>query len=212
MEIFRSKYLKNNKTIRLLSDRHYKFIKQSYKGSNVSVYKPYGENLYAYDINSLYPFCMQKPMPVGTPKPYNTSKGLEGLFGFAEAEVSCPSDLKIPVLPLKVSINGSEKLIFPTGTFKGIFFSEELKYAQTLGYSIKLIRGLEFEKSYDLFHDYVSNFYYKKSTGNGAVKAISKLMLNSLYGRFAMNKEFESNFITSSEKYEEPDIKSIHKY
>lgn len=199
MEVFRSKFLKNNKTIRLLSDRHYRFIKQAYKGANVSVYKPYGEHLYAYDVNSLYPFCMLKDMPVGTPKPYDVSKGLENLFGFAEAEVACPSNLNIPVLPVKAVINGTEKLVFPTGTFKGVFFSEELKYAETLGYSIKLIRGLEFNRSKDLFYSYVHNFYNKKSNGKGAIKTISKLFLNSLYGRFAMSKEFESNFITSNE-------------
>jgi hypothetical protein len=58
MEIFRSKFLKGNKIIRLLSTQHHKFISEAYKGANVSVYKPYGENLYAYDVNSLYPYCM----------------------------------------------------------------------------------------------------------------------------------------------------------
>lgn len=142
MEVFRSVFLKSNKLIRLLSTQHYNFIKEAYKGANVSVYKPYGEHLYAYDINSLYPYCMLKDMPVGTPKPYNIEKGLENFFGFATAEVMCPSDFKVPVLPLKTVINGVEKLVFPTGTFKGTFFSEELKYAQQLGYTIKLIKGL----------------------------------------------------------------------
>lgn len=199
MEVFRSVYLKSNKLIRLLSNRHYNFIKEAFRGANVSVYKPYGEKLYAYDVNSLYPYCMLKPMPVGTPKPYDVSMGLQDFFGFAYAEVTCPEDIKIPVLPLKTMVNGTEKLIFPTGVFKGTFFSEELKYAEKLGYSIKLIRGLEFNKSYNLFHEYVHNFYNKKLTSNGAIKAISKLFLNSLYGRFAIQKDFEFNFITSSD-------------
>src|SRR5690606_110725 len=119
-------------------------------------------------------------------------------YGFAEAEVTAPTDLKIPVLPLKTTVNGVEKLIFPTGTFKGTFFSEELRYAQSLGYKIKLIKALEFSRSKDLFSEYIINFYRKKAMGSGAMKAISKLFLNSLYGRFAMQKDFDSHFITSS--------------
>lgn len=205
LDVFRSKFLKSNKLIRLLSTHHHNFIKKSYIGSIVSVFKPFGEHLYHYDINSLYPYVMAHcPMPSGTPRPYDCSKGLGGLeIGFAEAEVVCPEDLKIPVLGIKVDINGSSKLIYPTGTFRGVFFSEELRYAESLGYKIKLIRAYSFNKSYDLFSDYVSNFYQKKTKGSGAVKAISKLMLNSLYGRFGMAKEFSYDLITSSDAVKE---------
>jgi hypothetical protein len=200
LEVFRSKFLKGNKVIRLLSNRHFNFIKRSYHGSIVSVFKPYGEKLFGYDINSLYPYCMLLPMPTGSPRPYDCSKGLEGLeIGFVEAEVTCPKDLKIPVLPLKVNINGTDKLIYPTGTFSGVFYSAELKYAKELGYEIKLIKGLSFEKSNNLFHSYVNYFYNKKSTGTGAHKAIAKLFLNTLYGRLGMAKNFEHNLITSNE-------------
>jgi hypothetical protein len=154
-----------------------------------------------YDVNSLFPWAMLQPLPLGLPKPWDTSKGLQDFFGIAEVEVECPSDIKIPVLPLKVNINGAEKLIFPTGKFRGVYWSFELKYAQEqLGYNIKLIRAYSFEQSNNLFKDYVSNFYNKKSSSeNGAIRAISKLMLNSLYGRFAIRREFESYFITSNE-------------
>jgi hypothetical protein len=200
MELFRSVFLKSNKQIRLLSDRHYKFIKKSFYGSEVSVYRPYAEGkVYVYDVNSLYPYAMLQPLPISSPRPYDCSRGLKELFGFAEAIIEVPEGIKIPVLPLKANINGSEKLIFPTGTFRSVFFSEELRYAESLGYKIKLIKGLSFEKSNDLFYEYVQNFYNKKLNGKGAIKAISKLLLNTLYGRWAMNKEFESNFITSNE-------------
>jgi hypothetical protein len=200
LEVYRSKFLKGNKIIRLLSNRHYNFIKQAYKGPEVSVYKPYSEGrVYYYDVNSLFPYCMLLPQPVGSPKPYDVSKGLRGFFGFAEAIVSAP-DIKIPVLPLKANINGTDKLIFPTGEFKGIFFSSELQYAESLGYRIKLIRGYSFEKSENLFTEFVTNFYNKKSSAkNGAIRTISKLILNSLYGRMAISKDFENNFITSNE-------------
>lgn len=199
MELFRSHWLDSDNTIRLLSDQHYNFIKKAYKGANVSVYKPYGEHLYAYDINSLYPYVMKKPMPVGTPKPYDISKGLGGLFGFAEAVVICPSELKIPVLPMKAKINGSEKLIFPTGEFRGVFFSEELKYAESLGYKITLVKAISFKPHYTLFHGFVDFFFERKATAKGAARGIAKLCLNSLYGRFPMQKDFDFNIITRDE-------------
>ena len=46
----------------------YEFIKDSYYGGAVDVYKPYGKNVYRYDVNSLYPYIMKNyPMPVGQP-------------------------------------------------------------------------------------------------------------------------------------------------
>jgi hypothetical protein len=141
---------------------------------------------------------MKMDMPVGAPKKYNPKLGLDNFFGFAQALISCPKGLEIPVLPIKKIINGTEKLIFPTGTFKGTYFSEELKYAAKLGYEIKLIRAYSFQRSNDLFHKYVDHFYEKKSNGKGPIKTIAKLFLNSLYGRFAMKKDFDFNFITNS--------------
>lgn len=167
MELFRSKWLDSNETIRLLSDQSYNFIKEAYKSANVSVYKPYGEKFYAYDVNSLYPFCMKKDMPVGTPRPHDVSLGLEKLFGFAYAKVECPRNLKIPVLPVKSIVNGSEKLRTPAGVFKGVYFSEELKYAATLGYSIKLIKAVQFDRHKNLFHGFVDFFYDRKLPQKG---------------------------------------------
>ncbi|KAF5182439.1 Dna polymerase, partial [Thalictrum thalictroides] len=42
------------------------FIRRGYYGGHVDVYKPHGENLYYYDVNSLYPYIMKSyPMPCG---------------------------------------------------------------------------------------------------------------------------------------------------
>jgi len=43
-------------------------IKQGYTGGSVDVYKPTGQHIYRYDVNSLYPYVMKSyPMPVGNP-------------------------------------------------------------------------------------------------------------------------------------------------
>jgi hypothetical protein len=59
-KIYRSNFLKDEYKIPLITGRIYEFIKQSYMGGGVDVYKPYGENIYVYDVNSLYPNEMKE--------------------------------------------------------------------------------------------------------------------------------------------------------
>ncbi|KAI5677406.1 hypothetical protein M9H77_08356 [Catharanthus roseus] len=64
---------------------------------------------------------------------------LNSLFGFIEAYVQCPTTIKRPFLPFRQK-DGT--LIFPTGEFVGVYYSEEFKYARDLGYtSINSFKG-----------------------------------------------------------------------
>ena len=61
IKIFLTKYYKNN--IPLINKRSiYEDIKLSYFGGVTEVYKPYAENLYYYDVNSLYPYAALNSM------------------------------------------------------------------------------------------------------------------------------------------------------
>jgi hypothetical protein len=63
--IFRTNYMKDD-TIPIIKGIIYKFIKNSYTGGAVDVYKAYGKNIKCYDVNSLYPSQMLlKEFPVG---------------------------------------------------------------------------------------------------------------------------------------------------
>lgn len=87
---------------------------------------------YGYDINSLYPFCMLLPFPTGKPE-INKIMKLKNLFGLAEAQITV-KDCTFPATPhLK-----NHRSQFGVGTWKGLYFSEELKYMQQLGYSVQL--------------------------------------------------------------------------
>ena len=101
-----------------------------------------------YDVNSLYPHKMCELMPYKLIKHHKdlTNYNLEDFFGFCLAEIYCPKDIKIPLLPLKYK----GKTIFPTGSWIGVYFSEELKAVTKYGYKINLINGYEFSKI-DLF-------------------------------------------------------------
>lgn len=89
MRIFRKNYL-NEDTFKIsIPNRNEDtFIRRGYYGGHVDVYKPYGENLFYYDVNSLYPFIMKSyPMPCGPPVWKNRLAGedLAHLYGFVEA-------------------------------------------------------------------------------------------------------------------------------
>lgn len=62
MKIFLMRF--NKIDIPLINRRSlYEDLKKSYFWGITEVYKPYGENLYYYDVNSLYPYAALNPMP-----------------------------------------------------------------------------------------------------------------------------------------------------
>ncbi|KAL2937260.1 DNA polymerase [Bienertia sinuspersici] len=112
-----------------------------------------------YDVNSLYPFIMKSfPMP-GSKLVWKgnlANADLSNLFGFMEAYVYCPADIKRLFLPSR----GNDKiLIFPTGEFIGVYYSEELKYAKSLGYTVIPLFGYIFEEMESPFKSYVSTLF-----------------------------------------------------
>ena len=196
MLLFRMKFLDADKWhIYKASGDEDTFIRSGYYGGHVDIFIPFGKNLYYYDLNSLYPFVMRdSPMPVGTPVWHSnlSEMDLDSIFGFLEAVVNCPRNIKRPFLPFRKRKDST--LIFPTGKFRGVYFSEELKYARTLGYTVVPIEGYLFEKSEGSpLEDYVrslsENRIIAKQKGNTAMSYIYKLLMNSLYGRFGISPE-----------------------
>lgn len=182
------------------------FIRRGFYGGHVDVYKPCGLNLHYYDVNSLYPYVMQKyPMPSGVPVWHNSFKGcdLDNLFGFVEAYVVCPTTIEHPFLPYKED----ETLIFPTGRFVGVYYTEELKFARNLGYEIIPLRGYLFEKKDSPFEGIISDLYNRrleaKKRGDAPMTYLYKILMNSLYGRFGLNPESTLTEICNKKQYDE---------
>lgn len=123
MKIFLNKYYNNN--IPNINKRSlYNDIKLSYYGGITEVYKPYGENLFYYDVNSLYPYAaLINDMPaLGCYKEefINIPSDLYSLFGFYYCNVKSSSNAYLGLLPVR------EKggLHFPLGNWTGWYFSE----------------------------------------------------------------------------------------
>ena len=199
LTVFRTSFLhKIQSQIPLTIGSVYNNIKQAYYGGIVDTYIPFGHNLHYYDVNSLYPYSMLKDMPVGSPTFIEGDHiDLNSIFGFFYADISTPTNIHIPVLPVKLK---SGITLCPKGSFSGWYFSEELKEAvKQYGYQVKVLKGYSYQRG-QVFNDFVTHFYNIKSHSNGAEKNIAKLMLNSLYGKFGMSPIMEEVKIVSNDE------------
>lgn len=199
LAIFRTHFLGSNQ-IPIISGTIFNDIKKAYTGGSVDVIKPYGKNIRRYDVNSLYPYVMKEyPMPVGKPTFFEGDilKVENKPFGFFKVEVTTPDNLNVPILQTKVN----RSTIAPLGQWTGWYSSEELYNAMSYGYTFKILNGYTFEKAY-IFKEYVDYFYTmkKESDKNSPNYIISKLLLNSLYGRFGMNPINEEHAIVQANK------------
>lgn len=113
MKIFLSKFYGNN--IPLINKKSvYEDIKKSYFGGITEVYKPYGEGLYYYDVNSLYPYAALNPMP-GSSCVFEDSiscplKYVKDFFGFYYCSIKT-KDNYLWLLPVK----SKKGIIMPNG-------------------------------------------------------------------------------------------------
>lgn len=192
--IYRKLFLKDNKIEKQLYNTNKQiFIQSTYLGGMCEIYKPYGKNLYLYDINSSYPNVMFKyEFPSGIGKVIKREDikniNLENFFGFLSVRILVSKEEYAPIIGKK---DFSGRLIFPTGEFDVNIFSEELKYAikNTKTKILKIYFAYEYEKKY-LFKEFIDHFYTKrlnaKKNKNNTLQYIYKLILNSLYGRFGL--------------------------
>jgi hypothetical protein len=192
----------------------------AYSGGHPEIYRPYGQNIHHYDINSAYAYAMSLPMPGQLKKIYVFPPFLtalkkkkpifnpfsdpfdipvrhpwEDIFGLIYAQVTAPVELKYPILTTKLS---SEGKVNPSGTFSGLFFSEELKTAKQLGYSIRPYFAFHFSpcspfsslvkfftdlrlQSPHIFSDGYHPLFLRLAT-SPLFKVIFKSLINSLYG------------------------------
>lgn len=203
MDLFLRKYYDSN--IPLIQKKSvYIDIKNSYFGGITEVYKPYGNNLYYYDVNSLYPYSALNSMPgkncVFTD---NINRDIcdikDDMFGFYYCKI-ISSDNYIGLLPVR----SKDGLTMPLGEFEGWYFSEELKFAHDHGYNIKVISGYKFDKQENVFNKYVEEFYsIKRDSTDIVLRSIAKSMLNNLLGRFALNIEKSTTELVSEDTYNE---------
>lgn len=82
----------------------YRDIKKAYYGGITEVYRPMGNNLFYYDVNSLYPFVALQDMPGLDCKHiifYTDNIDIDSLFGFFYCSIDAPLDGYLGILPIR---------------------------------------------------------------------------------------------------------------
>lgn len=153
-----------------------------YKGT------PHGETVYKYDVNSLYPYCMLGSMPVRYLQPGREDwvDGLDGFIVLAHVDLYIPPESDYGFLGLE-GVPHDGRLIFPVGRFRAWVWEPLLKIAARYGYIERVHNVLVYECE-NIFDDYVGDMYRRrqeyKAAGNDSFQMLTKLFLNSLYGKF----------------------------
>lgn len=184
-----------------LSPDCYKELKQSYKGGFTYLSPEYtekdvGEGV-TLDVNSLYPYCMYtKPLPISDPIYYEGEYNLDKVYDLYIQCITCSfviKENKIPTIQIKhtLSFMDNEYLTSSNNELVTLYLTNvdlKLFFEHYNVYELKFNYGWKFRSSTCLFKDYIDKWMAVKvkSTidGNEGLRQISKIMLNSLYGKF----------------------------
>lgn len=176
-------------------------IRPSYKGGFTYVSDKYagkevGEGV-VFDVNSLYPSrMMYELLPVGQPEPFTGRYKRDANYPLYIQKLECVFDIKpdkIPSIQIKHSLSfmQNEYLKSSNGEIVSLMLTKpdlELFFEQ---YNVEVVSwngGYKFKQAKGIFDEYINHWteskIQAKKDNNRALYQISKLMLNSLYGKF----------------------------
>jgi len=194
------------------------FERLAYRGGRSETFQ-YGElDTSQYDVNSMYVAIMSDYF-FPNPCVYNWIKSDENFESYFNSEkdylmlIKCKVNVpKMKIAPLPYKERGG-KLIFPIGTFEGVFTSAELKEALKYGVKIEKVKEyvVYFEKG-KYFKSFANDVYAKrmeyKKNGNEGMQLLIKTIGNSLYGKFAQRNGSSHKW----EKYNGEPFEKIKNY
>lgn len=203
-------------------------IRLAYRGgftwlNNQYAGKTIGEGI-VFDVNSLYPSQMyDRPLPYGVPIPYEGEYVYDEEYPLFIQHIRCEFHLKpnrIPIIQIKKNImfKENEYLTTSDGEVVDLYVTNidlELIEEHYELYDVEYLNGWKFKQNTGVFKTFIDKWNYVKTHETGAKRLLAKLMLNSLYGKFATNpdvtgkipylKEDGSNgFQTGEEEFKKP--------
>jgi len=182
------------------------FARMGYYGGRVEPFVV-GEisNVRYYDFTSLYPSVM---LGHNYPNP-NTLEGpvvgygireIMDFEGLSEVEIEVP-EMPYPPLPYRFG----DKLYFPYGTFRGVYTNVELRYAIELGCKIKKVYqsliSRDTVRPFDRFVRSLFTLREELKQRGDCRQLVIKIILNSLYGKFAQREDGPLFRIVTNEEY-----------
>lgn len=179
-------------------------IRQSYKGGFTYLNPIYEEVVtqggYVFDVNSMYPAKMKyEKMPIGHPVFFEGEYQEDKFYPLYVQSLNCSFTLKpgkIPSIQLKHNSLFTENEYIETtnGDIVGLILTSidlELFFENYDVADITFNGGWKFKAKSGLFTNYIDHWtetkIKSKQEGNKGKYQISKLMLNSLYGKFGTN-------------------------
>lgn len=192
MRLFRRSFLK--RTIRT-HERINLISREAYIASRVEVFeKDCGEANY-FDINSSFPYAMTFDAPGNLIKSTRHMPDPDKALYLAKCKIKVP-DSHIPPVPYRTS---DRRVYFPVGTWEQWFSNVDIDILlRNGGKVIECSEALIFD-AFDDLSAYSETVYElrRKATDSG-VKAVLKILLNSLYGKFAEGSDKNKLLINPS--------------
>lgn len=174
-------------------------IFKAYYGGRTEVFKRgLIKDYFYFDINSLYPWVMLREFPDPNTVFYKYDSSVEDLEfeGVSFFELDIPYS-EYPVLPFR---NKDKKLLFPYGKIDGYYSHVEMRYAVEV-YGLGIIRSMKdsvlYKGTKKFFEEYITFMYserLKAKEDDSPMETVYKLLMNSLYGRFALKSVSKTNF------------------
>lgn len=186
-------------------------IRQSYRGgftylNPIYKSKDIGRGI-VLDVNSLYPSVMYyEPMPYGEGIYFEGEYKADKVYNLYIQMFRCQFKIKpnkIPTVQLKNNLsfipteyieNSGEEYVTLCMTNVDL----KLFFEQYEVFDLEYISGWKFKSVKDIFKDYIDKWNEIKveatKQGNASMRTIAKLMLNSLYGKFATNPRIQSKY------------------
>ena len=188
-----------------------KLIRNSYKGGFTYLNPRYaekdvGEGI-VLDVNSLYPSVMYyEKMPYGEGIYYTGEYEEDDLYDLYIQNIRCQFEIKsgmIPTIQIKKNLAfvPNEYLTSSNGEYVDLWLTSvdlKLFLEHYDVYDMEYVCGWKYKSSTRLFRDYIDKWNGIKvqasKDGNKSLRTIAKLMLNSLYGKFASAPEGRSKY------------------
>lgn len=151
----------------------------------------------AFDVNSLYPDVMyHRPLPIGHPIYFKGEYKENKEYPLYIQFLTCHCKLKdgyLPTLQIKNNpyYSETEYISDTEGTVELALTNVDLEILLE-HYDVTVFSyngGYMFQQATGLFNKYIDYWMHIKETTTGGLRQLAKLMLNSLYGKFATNPD-----------------------
>ena len=204
LEIFRRNYFTGS--WRRTSSEQWKndFERQGYYGGRCEIFRRGLLEVSSYDVNSMY-VAIMRDCDIPNPSKAHYLKDEHQILSLLhdnehlmiECDVYVP-DATVGLLPFRDSRD--KKLIFPTGTWRGVFTGIELRAAMRYGAKItRVYRALHYPESQKYFTEFaemtLEGRRQCKQNGDEALEHLYKHYGNGLYGKFGQRNGGDKKYV-----------------